>query len=157
MTETVTYMQILKQDIEVIRPVWEKLRRYHQTQSVNFKEFYDAFTFEVRTKKMLELPEDNLFVEAAVDVEGKAVGYCMSSASIDGVGELESIYVEVEFRKSGVGSRLVQNSIEWMKNRGCKKISVAVANGNEEAFPFYEKFGFRHRLTVLELKSEKGL
>jgi diamine N-acetyltransferase len=152
MDNNLTYVRVQKQDIQAIRPIWEKLRRHHQDKSVNFKEFYDTFTFEVRTAKLVELPDDNLFVEAAMTSEGEAVGYCISSVSADGEGELESIYVETEFRNSGIGARLAQNSIEWMKSRGCAKISVAVANGNEEAFPFYEKFGFRQRLTVLERK-----
>ena len=152
MPDEIAYTRIPKRDLEIIRPLWEKLRAHHMAHSVNFREFYDAFTFEVRMKKFFELPESNLFVEVAEGPAGDIAGYCISSVTADGAGELESIYVEEEFRKRGVGAGLVRNSIEWLKSRNCAKISVAVANGNEAAFPFYEQFGFRHRLSVLELK-----
>ena len=138
--------------MDLIRPLWEKLRLHHQEHSVNFKDFYEKFTYEVRMKKFFVLPDDNQFVEVAEDETGIIAGYCITSISEDGAGELESIYVEEEFRKRGVGGALVRNSIEWLKNCNCSKITVSVANGNEAAFPFYENFGFRHRMSILELK-----
>jgi len=152
MANVVTLRRIQKKDIAIIRPLWDKLRLHHYETSVHFKDFYTTFTFEIRTRKLLELNEDDLFLEIAELETGDLIGYCISSISKDCAGELDSIYIEDEFRKRGVGSGLVRDSIEWMKSRACAHIIVGVANGNESALPFYEKFGFLPRMTVLELK-----
>jgi diamine N-acetyltransferase len=152
MHNEITYKRIQSRDIEIIKPLWEKLLLHHQEKSADFKYFYSTFTFEIRIKNLVALPDDNLFIETAEDESGVIAGYCITSIKADGTGELDSIYIEDSFRTRGIGGRLVNDSLEWMKKRGCTKITVSVANGNEEAMPFYEKFGFRHRLSVLELR-----
>ncbi len=134
-----------------IRPLWEKLRLHHQNNSFYFKDFYASFTYEVRMKKIFETADDNIYVEIAENGTSGAVGYCISSIGADGAGEVDSIYVEEDFRRHGIGARFIRDAIDWMKGRGCAKITAAVANGNEQTFPFYERFGFRQRMTVLQL------
>lgn len=58
-------------------------------------------------------------------------------------GFLEDLYVEEEYRKKGIGSKLVELAIEEAKKRGCYKLI-----GNSRQFAggihnFYENMGFQ--------------
>ena len=57
-------------------------------------------------------------------------------------GFLEDLFVEEDFRKQGIGSKLVQKAIAEAKTRGCYKV---IANSRTFAggvHGFYEKLGF---------------
>lgn len=65
---------------------------------------------------------------------------------------MDSIYVEPEYRGQGIGRKLAESGLAWLKQQGCRHIDVLVAGGNEAVLPFYEKLGFCVRETVLRLK-----
>jgi ribosomal protein S18 acetylase RimI-like enzyme len=138
-------------DIEKIKPLWEKLNERHFSVSKNFKRHYKEQTFEKRCEKFRAVPEGCLRIEAARDAGGVMMGYCICSIE-NGAGELDSIYALPECRGARLGSYLAQRGIEWMKQNGCTIISVTVADGNEDVFPFYESLGFAVRKTVLQLQ-----
>lgn len=46
----------------------------------------------------------------------------------------------------------MSRSLEWFNENGLKDIIISVALGNEEALPFYEKFGFAPRTYILKQK-----
>lgn len=144
------YERISFGDIGLIQPLWEKLRIIHHHDSVYFREFYERFTFETRTGKFAGLGDDRLRVEI-VKSGGIIIGYCV--ATVEGVaGEIDSIYIEESHRGAGIGEKLVNNALDWFRERSVSRITAAVANGHESVFPFYRKFNFYPRLTVLERK-----
>jgi len=80
--------------------------------------------------------------------KGVIDGYCI--ASLDGYeGEIDSIYVKKERRKSGIGATLMKECLEWLKKNGSERIKVVVAYGNEDVFDFYKKFELFPRATTL--------
>lgn len=142
--------------IETIRPLWEKLNAHHHAHARAFKTLYEQMTFDDRKAYFAGLAETRaLRVDLAFDpaVE-KCVGYCISSLSPESAGEIESVYVDEVYRLQGVGTALVRRGIAWLDANGSATKRVSVADGNEEAFPFYRKFGFYPRRTVLEQKRE---
>ena len=44
------------------------------------------------------------------------------------------------------------DSLEWINSYEAEDIMIGVAGGNEDAFGFYEKFGFYPRVTKLGRK-----
>ncbi|WP_367888864.1 GNAT family N-acetyltransferase [Paenibacillus sophorae] len=64
-------------------------------------------------------------------------------------GELDSIFVLQDFRGSGIGQELMTLSLGWFKTNSIENIAISVLFGNDEALPFYEKFGFYPRTYVL--------
>jgi ribosomal protein S18 acetylase RimI-like enzyme len=135
--------------LESIRPLWEELNNLHAAKSPFFGDDYRAFTFEVRKKTLEEkATKGNLRISIYVEKGDKIVGYCI--ASIDGAeGEIDSIYVKKEKRRSGVGKILMEDCLEWLKENGSERIKVVVVYGNEETFAFYKKFGLFPRATTL--------
>ena len=68
-------------------------------------------------------------------------------------GEIESLCLGEATRGKGLGRRLVEDHVAWMRARGCERIRVSVSHGHDSALGFYRKLGFRDRLSVLELKN----
>ena len=150
MERELTLRRITREEIGTIKHLWLKLNDIHHRKSVHFKDFYAAFTFEKRTAKFKDLPEEKIFIEV-VEHDRKPVGYCISTIDDKQIGEIDSLYIEEEYRKKGLGEKLTLNSIAWFRAQGCGRIVVAVSSGHESVFPFYEKHGFYPRLTYLEL------
>jgi len=135
--------------LDVIRPLWEELNVLHAERSPFFGDDYKAFAFDDRKKMLLEKAAKGklrIFIWAG---EKRVIdGYCI--ASLDGYeGEIDSIYVKKEGRKSGIGTALMKECLEWLKKNGSERIKVVVAYGNEDVFDFYKKFELFPRATTL--------
>lgn len=141
--------------LDRIEPLWEKLNQHHQSISTFFPEAFSEFTFTARKQSLLEaVGTGELYVDIAVEkIIDRDIGYCISTAFPESVGELESIYVEDDFRRLGIAKEMVKRSLEWMDRFEVKEKKVVVAFGNENAFDFYAKFGFYPRSTVLRQKN----
>ena len=77
-------------------------------------------------------------------------GYCVSSLDSEKTGEIESIFVDATYRRTGIGGSLMENALSWMNQEGAVAKIVEVAAGNEKAFGFYGRYGFLPRKTVLK-------
>ncbi len=138
-------------ELSIIKELWEKLNQIHLKDSNYFKEHYQTFTFEKRCEKLYKMKEDTIKIQVICDSGNALVGYCISTID-EGSGEIESLFVEELYRGAHLGKRLVENALDWLKEKGCKKIGVSVAEGHETVFNFYKQFGFYPRLTYLQLK-----
>jgi len=148
----VEIVDIPKGKIGCIRNLWEKLNQLHYEDSVYFEDHYASFTFEERMAAFADRDEASLKVSVVKDGP-RFLGYCVSS--IDGRhGEVDSLYLEEELRGRGIGKRLVEAHVRWMKERGCDRIRVAVSYGHDSVKEFYHRLGFFERLVYFELKDE---
>ena len=143
-------------EIDLIRPLWEKLNAHHRNNARAFRDLYRTWTFEDRKAYFEKVAgAGDLRLDLAVDpASGQCLGYCVSSFSQDGTGEIESVFVEEPYRSQGIGTNLITRALAWLDLHHPERVRVSVADGNEEAFPFYRKFGFYPRLTVLERKRD---
>jgi diamine N-acetyltransferase len=141
-----------KEGIDLIQPLWEKLNKYHLNQKSDFKDHYALFTFTERKEVLLNKAlEGDMYICHAEDEESKTMlGYIVTTISSEDEGEIDSVYVEEEYRLMGIGDALMQRSIRWMDGKGVKTKKVAVAAANQEAISFYESYGFRRRSITLE-------
>lgn len=151
----VTYIETDERGIDAIKPLWEKLNEHHRQLSPHFAGHYETFKFEQRKADLLRKAEQGLMhIDLAKDMDDDViVGYCVSTLIKDGseaVGEVDSIYVDEAYRSSGIGDTLMRKALEWMDARGADVKRVSVGAGNEDVFPFYERYGFYPRMTVLQ-------
>lgn len=144
--------------IEVIRPLWNRICEHHRVRARMFRAFFETTTFDDRKAHFVRCAEaGDLRVDLACDpATGQCVAYCVTSLSAERTGELESLYVDEAYRSQGVGTALVRRALMWLDENGSVENRVSVADGNEEAFPFYRKFGFYPRRTVLEQVRESA-
>lgn len=140
--------------IDEIKPLWEKLNIHHLDKSIDFKEKYKRFTFEKRKEGIIEKSKTAEFhIELAQDMQrGICIGYCLSSVQDNGTGEVESLFLDSDYRGQDIGQSLMEKTLDWLHHNNAKPIIIGVASGNENAFGFYSKFGFYPKVTILEQK-----
>jgi ribosomal protein S18 acetylase RimI-like enzyme len=137
-----------KDEIDIIKPLWEGLNAHHLSKSTHFKKHFSEFTFEKRMEGLNK--RDRLIAYVAQD-NNENVGYCI--ATVDGLnGEVDSLFVEAAYRGRGVGEELMSLALKWLKEQKCETVRVSIAEGNESVHDFYRKFGFAERLNVMQLK-----
>lgn len=130
-------------EIDIIKPLWEKLNLIHLDKSVNFKSKYENFTFYKRMESIYKKAEKGIIkLDVLLDNDGREyVGYCLSSIE-DNLGEIESIFIEKKYRKQGLGDKLVQSALKWFELKEIENIEINVVYANDGVLPFYERHGF---------------
>jgi ribosomal protein S18 acetylase RimI-like enzyme len=94
---------------------------------------------ELSIRKKLEA-DDGLFFVA--EIAGRLVGTVM--AGYDGHrGWIYSLAVDPGLRRQGIGRALLQRAEAVLHERGCVKINLQIADGNEAVIGFYEKTGYK--------------
>lgn len=82
--------------------------------------------------------DDLIFV---ADDDGKLVGACM--AGYDGHrGWLYAVSVATDYRRRGLGARLVRHAMRSLRDIGCIKVNLQIRSGNAEVEAFYRSLGF---------------
>jgi diamine N-acetyltransferase len=149
----ICYIEVGAQDLDRIKPLWERLTKHIKLRSTYFSEWFRTRTFEQRKTELLrKAAEGKLHVNLAMD-GGQDIGYCVSSISY-GIGEIDSIFVVDSYRSSGIGSELMQQALSWMENDQVERIKLAASIGNGELLPFYRSHGFFPKHILLELKNK---
>jgi ribosomal protein S18 acetylase RimI-like enzyme len=131
-------------DLDLIKPLWEKLNQLHFNLSPHFRNRFQDMTWEKRKQKLLEKSKD-ILVDYVVDNKNdEIIGYCISTIDIEDykIGEIDSIYIDETYRKSGLGRQLVERAIQWLKFRNTETQKLLVGAGNESVFDFYKQFDF---------------
>lgn len=134
--------------LDRVEPLWLELRAHHSAASFRFGEQLRSTSFADRRVGLIAKAPLGLLTILAI-VDGKDVGYVVSSISADRQGDINSLFVQSDHRRSGIGQSLVRQSLDWFQSHSISSISVEVLVGNEAALPFYERFGFyprTHRL-----------
>lgn len=91
--------------------------------------------------KFLKRNPDTCFVS---EDGNKIVGVIM--AGNDGRrGYIYHTAVDQEYRKKGIGSKLVSAVLDSLKNNGINKVALVVFDRNKEGNAFWEKMGFTSR------------
>jgi ribosomal protein S18 acetylase RimI-like enzyme len=147
----IEYIETDEHGLDLIGPLWAKLNEHHRERSPYHAAHFTGMTFDKRKRSLLEKSAGGAMrVDIARDKEtGENVGYCVSTISKDGQGEIDSIYIEPVCRHQGIGDALMNKALGWMDGKRTTKRVVEVAAGNEEVFPFYRRYGFFPRSTLL--------
>jgi diamine N-acetyltransferase len=150
----IEYLEIAANDLDIVAPLWDKLRKHQEILSPNFSEHYARRPWKARRAGLLETAgHDSLHTDLAKDKDtGQAAGYCISTVSPDKKGCLESIYVEPDYRGNDIGDTMMVKAIEWMKSQKAQSIILNVGVGNEAVISFYKRYGFYPRTIVLQKK-----
>ncbi|HEY2689437.1 MAG TPA: GNAT family N-acetyltransferase [Streptosporangiaceae bacterium] len=56
---------------------------------------------------------------------------------------LEFLWVAPDFRRSGVGSKLLRTVLDRLRDSGVHTVWLYILNGNQDAMRFYQRFGFQ--------------
>lgn len=93
-------------------------------------------------KALTEIAKNNLYYFLCAKYNNKIVGYSgMYSANLEGY--VCNILVDKDFRGRKVGTRLLNELLNYSKNIQLEFLSLEVRKSNEIAVSFYEKLGFK--------------
>lgn len=151
-TDNIIYITKDQRELDLVTPLWHKLTRHHRERSGRFQALFDRMNWETRKNELLEKCANGMMlVDLAKDGKtGTLIGYCVSTINAEKRGEIESIYIEEEYRRTGIGDNFMRRALDWMAKYAVNRRVVAVAAGNEEALPFYARYNFYPRVSILE-------
>lgn len=141
--------------LDTIEPLWRKLNDLHRTVSPHFSDRVATYSFATRKQGFLEKTQNGqLRVEVVqTKAEQKVIAYCVSTITPDRTGEIGSIFVEEDHRRNGIADHLMRGALEWMEQAGVKAKILVVMWGNEQVYPFYQRYGFFPLSTTLMQKT----
>lgn len=146
------YIEGKEELLEELGFLWEMLNEHHGANSKYFSERFEQFRFADRKTSLKEKGcKGDIKVILVKDLSVNVlIGYVISTVDEHNIGEIESIYIESDYRKYGIGNKLIETSMEWLKSKNVKKTIIGVAEGNEDAYAFYARHGFYPKVSILE-------
>jgi aminoglycoside 6'-N-acetyltransferase I len=134
-------------------PEWLRLRKLLWDQSTD-EEHQDEMI------DILEHPETQL-VLVAETANGRLAGFLEASirpfvedCHTDQVGYLEGWFVERDFRRRGIGRRLVKAAEDWARSKGCEEMASDSEIGNELSLLTHLKFGYEETSRLVHLRKD---
>jgi ribosomal protein S18 acetylase RimI-like enzyme len=101
--------------------------------------FNDLAKLEQRWTESFEKQGENA-VCFVYEMDDNILGYCVLKKTPEG-GYLNAIYVIPGSTNQGVGTKLMNQALNWFKSEN--RVYLTVANYNHRAIGFYQKFGFK--------------
>jgi GNAT superfamily N-acetyltransferase len=153
---TIEYSEGGTELLDIVGPLWKKLTVHHAGISACFGDEFRSMSFVDRKADLLEKGSIGTLhiVLAKATRPEQYVGYGIGAVTPQKTGEIESLFVEDDFRGRKIGSELVGRLVDWMDKEKVVSKSVPVAVGNEEAYNFYKQWGFYPRVTTLVQKPQ---
>jgi diamine N-acetyltransferase len=132
-------------------PLRLKLLAQHAWQSKHFASYYSPERIKKTKKMLLECSErGRLHIGVAHHMStGRDVGFCISTVSPDKVGEIFAIFVDDEFKSMGIGTRLANEALAWLREQNPEHLEIHFLFENTRVQSFYERLGFYPQTVVL--------
>ncbi|KIL35028.1 GCN5 family acetyltransferase [Cohnella kolymensis] len=157
-------------NIEQCRQLCNELMAFQKSKAAIAPEAFDSMNFDTRMKKSYESSLESQVI--VVKDNGMPVGYVFSTIeNIENskgqypawapkdenskgfypewvnlpnkIGCLNNLYVRDQYRDMGLGSKLLEMSMEWLESfPDVDLIFIYVSNGNDAALNFYLSRGF---------------
>jgi ribosomal protein S18 acetylase RimI-like enzyme len=133
-----TFERITIEQIDDIVSLFDKYMVFYEQES-NPKKYLVYLESRIRN--------DEAIIFLAYDENENAIGFvlnyiCFSSVSLGKIVILNDLFVSSEFRKEGIGNKLIDCSIDLAKQIGAVRVDLGTAKDNHRAQGLYEKIGF---------------
>ena len=132
---------ILRKELEI--------NDYSSYTTVINEAFQDSFKWEPKTEKEFKKIIDSLRktneIEHCFALENeKLIGTCdiFINPKQDFIGTIANFSILPSYQCRGIGSALFAFGVEFLREKGCKEITLNVEANNEKALDLYKKFGF---------------
>lgn len=132
-----------------IRPIRESdAACFHATlDAVAREKRYLATLVAPPVDRVTEFVADNVkngYAQFVADLDGEVVGWCDAIPEDGGRAHIACLGMGVlrEHRGQGIGKRLLQATIDAIRQSGLEKIELSVYSSNEAAIALYRSLGF---------------
>jgi ribosomal protein S18 acetylase RimI-like enzyme len=144
-------------DVDLLEPLWVAVHHQHQRAMPELRPYVDDATTWRERRTLYE----QLFAEQdpilllgrhTGRLVGYALGYTMPATGTwladtwetgARIGEVESLSVLPEYRGRGLGSELLEQLHERLRDRGARDLVLGALPGNTDAIRLYERHGYR--------------
>jgi diamine N-acetyltransferase len=145
-----------EKDIDLIAPLWQQLRQHHLSLENHLQKRFLKQTWAKRKSDIVG-KASKVHLDYAIDtISSKIVGYCISSVEKQNEkqGEVDSLFIEETYRKSGIGESLMEEALAWLNRQGTENNRLLVSGSNPSVLGFYEKFEFYPLYIILQQKKK---
>ena len=154
--------------IEYCKDLCNELMVYQKSKAYIKPELFDNMNYETRlipsinkaihNYTVVVKDEDQIVAYVYANISPKetysnefATFFEMSSVYRDNVACLSQFYIKEDYRQYGIGSKLFNMSMEWIKQfDDVEDYFIYVSNGNNDALEFYKRKGFSVSHDILE-------
>ena len=140
---------LLPEETELLREMIGFLAKYHNETAENNEITYPTGSIDDTIQTLSDnMAKGKSIIKAYFDNNTPIAFCCIGIHKEEKHGELKYLYVHGSYRKHGLGDALMQWAMEEFKKSEIDFIDIRVVIGNP-ASGFYEKYGFRPRITVM--------
>ena len=123
----ITYRQMIALDIPVLVGMEKEIYPESPWSAAQFRE------------ELAGVPKTRKYVVATLD--NQIIGY--GGAAIAGeVVDIHTLTVIPRFRRQGIATQMLQQLENWATSKGISTFMLEMREGNLEAQPLYEKYGY---------------
>ena len=115
------------EDLELIKDVLES-------------EFDNFWSYNILRE---EISSENSYFIVAKNTENEIVGFAGTKIIVD-EADVMNIVVRKSCRKEGIGSKMLENLINYSISKNLKFVNLEVNENNLSAIRLYDKFAFNH-------------
>lgn len=148
MSGEVVIREAVEGDIPQLMELWKEFFDFHYERDPLFSRALDGHEkWAVFAAEKIEDEKSRLTVAEA---GGRVVAYCLANeAEYPPVmenaryGYIMDLAVTADFRRQGLGGKLLEDMYGWFRGRGLERVEARVAICNEVSMPFWKKMGFK--------------
>jgi ribosomal-protein-alanine N-acetyltransferase len=124
-----------EEQIKIHKCSFKDLRKVYE---VELESFENPYPFPVFLNFLLKEPNGFLIAKMNDQIVGYVIGVTEKN-----IGTIVSIAVKKDYRRKGIGKKLLDYIIEYFKLKNISIINLQVRIDNYEAISFYENNGFK--------------
>lgn len=127
------------------------------------KKLWDELSDDEHKAEMVDIYEHpaSQLVLIAENNEQNLIGFLEASirpfvedCSTDHVGYVEGWFVEKNYRRRGLGGRLVRSAEIWAKSKGCKEMASDAEIGNDLSLKAHLSLGYEETSRLVHLRKD---
>lgn len=163
-----TYEVVPDDGIECCREICNELMTYQKSKATITPELFNDMNFETRllpsvqsathNNTVVAKDGDDIIAYVYSNISPKeaysndfATFFDSSTVRGDFVGCLSQFYIKDVYRQYGIGSKLFNMSMQWLKAfEDVEDYFIFVSNGNDNALEFYQRKGLKISHEILD-------
>ncbi len=127
------------------------------------KQLWEGSADEEHKAEMLDIYEhtETQLVLVAETEDEKLIGFLEASirpfvedCHTEHVGYLEGWFVEPEYRKNGIGRKLVRDAESWARSKGCEEMASDSELGNDLSLKAHLNLGYEETSRLVHLRKD---
>ena len=147
------------EDVDDVARLWQALVSYHRQLDASLPPAAPQGARRY-ARRLIDRLDDPMSRVLVAEVDGNVIGYVLGVVvdlapemfAQEASGFLADIYVDVAYRRHGIGRALVEGLTAWFQKKGLHYFEWHVAARNEESLAFWRSLGGRE--VMLRMRAE---